>query len=177
LDAGAPAISKLLEKTMKMLRYAMYVMLLLTTAAAAVAQSDGQRAFDKLKSMAGTWEGKMSDGQSVTMTYSLVSGGTAVMADASHESMVTMYTLDGDRVLMTHFCATGNQPRMAAALSPDGKSLEFNFIDASNLATPQSGHMHHAIFAFADANHYTEEWTWAKDGQNRIEHFDLHRKN
>jgi hypothetical protein len=161
---------------MKTVRFAMCVMLLLS-AAAAVAQSDGQRAFDKLKSMAGTWEGKMSDGQSVTMTYSVVSGGTAVMADATHESMVTMYTLDGDHVLMTHFCAAGNQPRMAATLSPDGKTLEFTFVDAGNLASPQTGHMHHAVFSFTDSNHYTEEWTWMKDGQSRVEHFDLHRKS
>ena len=161
---------------MKKVRYAVYGILLLS-AVAAVAQSDGQRAFDKLKSMAGTWEGKMNDGQTITMTYSVVSGGTAVMADATHESMVTMYTLDGDRLLMTHFCASGNQPRMAAALSPDGKTLEFTFLDATNLASPQAGHMHHAVFSFTDADHYREEWTWTKDGQNRVEHFDLHRKS
>lgn len=161
---------------MKTVRYAIYVMLLLS-AAVAMAQSDGQRAFDKLKSMAGTWEGKMPDGQAVTMTYSVVSGGTAVMADATHDSMVTMYTLDGDHVLMTHFCGAGNQPRMAAALSPDGKTMEFTFVDAGNLSTPQAGHMHHAVFTFADPDHYREEWTWTKDGQNRVEHFDLHRKS
>lgn len=161
---------------MKSLRYAMCLMLLLSTAAA-VAQSDGQKSFEKLKALAGTWEGKMSDGQSVTMTYSVISGGTAVMADASHESMVTMYILDGDRLLMTHFCATGNQPRMASTLSPDGKIMEFNFVDATNLASPQTGHMHHAVLTFVDANHYTEDWTWTKDGQSKVEHFDLHRKS
>jgi hypothetical protein len=154
----------------------MCLMLLLSTAAA-VAQSDGQKSFEKLKALAGTWEGKMSDGQSVTMTYSVISGGTAVMADASHESMVTMYILDGDRLLMTHFCATGNQPRMASTLSPDGKIMEFNFVDATNLASPQTGHMHHAVLTFVDANHYTEDWTWTKDGQSKVEHFDLHRKS
>lgn len=161
---------------MKTFRYAMCLMLLLSTAAA-VAQSDGQKSFEKLKALAGTWEGKMSDGQPVTMTYSEVSGGTAVMADASHESTVTMYILDGDRLLMTHFCATGNQPRMASTLSPDGKVMEFNFVDATNLASPQTGHMHHAVLTFVDANHYTEDWTWTKDGQSKVEHFDLHRKS
>jgi len=161
---------------MKTLRYTACLMLVLTSAAA-LAQSDVQRAFDKLKSMAGTWEGKTSDGQPVTITYSVVSQGTAVMADATHEAMVTMFTVDSNRLLMTHYCASGNQPRMLAALSPDGKTMEFNFLDASNLSSPQAGHMHHAVFSFADDNHYTEAWTWSKDGENKVEHIDLHRKN
>jgi hypothetical protein len=160
---------------MKTHRYAFCLMLTLTTAAA-FAQSDAQRAFDKFKSMAGTWEGKMGD-EPVTVNYRVVSQGTAVMAEATHESMVTMYTLDGNRLLMTHFCASGNQPRMAASLSPDGKTMEFNFVDATNLANPQTGHMHHAVFSFADSNHYSEEWSWTESGQSKVAHFDLHRSN
>jgi hypothetical protein len=160
---------------MKTLRYAFSLILTLTTAAA-FAQSDAQRAFDKFKSMAGTWEGKMG-GEPVTVNYRVVSQGTAVMAEATHESMVTMYTVDGNRLLMTHFCASGNQPRMAASLSPDGKTMEFNFVDASNLASPQAGHMQHAVFTFADPKHYSEEWTWMEGGQTKVAHFDLHRSN
>jgi hypothetical protein len=160
---------------MKGIRYALCLMLVFATAAA-VAQSDAQKSFDKLKSMAGTWEGKMPDGKIVTTTYSVVSSGTAVMADATHESMVTMYTIDGDKLLMTHYCASGNQPRMIASLSPDGKTMTFNFLDATNLASPQAGHMHHAVFTFADADHYSEEWTWTKDGQSTTARFDLHRE-
>lgn len=161
---------------MKTLRYAMCLMLVFA-AAAAVAQSDAQKSFDKMKSLVGTWEGKMSDGQEVTMTYSLVSGGTALMAAGVHDSMVTMYTLDGNRLLLTHYCSMGNQPRMSASLSPDSKTLEFTFLDATNLSSPQAGHMHHAVFTFIDANHYTEEWTFTQDGQSKTEHFDLHRKS
>lgn len=166
---------------MKTFRYAFCLMLMLT-APAAFPQSDAQKAFDKLKSMAGTWEGKMEKegtmgDQPVTVNYRVVSQGTAVMADATHESMVTMYTMDGNRLLMTHYCASGNQPRMAASLSPDGKTLDFTFVDATNLASPQAGHMHHAVFTFADANHYSEEWTWMEGGQSKVAHFDLRRKN
>ncbi len=60
---------------------------------------------------------------------------------------------------------------------PDGKTLEFSFLDATNLSSPQAGHMHHAVFTFVDANHYTEEWTFTQDGQSKTEHFDLHRKS
>lgn len=160
---------------MKTLRYAICLMFVLT-AASALAQSDAQKSFDKLKSMAGTWEGKMGN-EVVTVNYRVVSQGTAVMADATHESMVTMYTVDGNRLLMTHYCGSGNQPRMAASLSPDGKILEFSFLDATNLASPQTGHMNHAVFTFADADHYSEDWTWIEGGQSKTAHFALSRKN
>ena len=89
--------------------------------------------------------------------------------------MVTMFYLDGDRLLMTHFCGAGNQPRMQASTSPDGKSVAFDFLDATNLATPQTGHMHRAVFTVADANHHTEEWVFTKDGQEHKELFSMER--
>jgi len=160
---------------MKTLRYTACLMLVLTSSAA-LAQSDVQRAFDKLKSMAGTWEGKTSDGQPVTITYRVVSQGTAVMADATHEAMVTMFTVDSNRLLMTHYCASGNQPRMLAALSPDGKTMEFNFLDASNLSSLQAGHMHHAVFTIVDADHHTEDWTYMEPGDKPVHaHMELQR--
>ncbi len=161
---------------MKAIRKAV-CLLFVFASAAAFAQSDAQKSFDKMKSLVGSWEGKTSGGQSVTMTYSLVSGGTVVMSDGAHDSMVTMYALDGNRLLMTHYCAMGTQPRMSASLSPDGKTLEFTFVDATNLSSPQAAHMHHALFTFVDANHYSEEWTFTQDGQSKTEHFDLHRKS
>ena len=31
------------------------------------------------------------------------------------EDMISMFNLDGDRVVLTHYCAAGNQPRMVAS--------------------------------------------------------------
>jgi len=79
--------------------------------------------------------------------------------------------------MMTHYCATGNQPRMLGTMSPDGKTLTFDFLDVTNLAgTP--GHMQHLVFTITDANHHSEEWTFLdKDGTKQMhEHFELQRK-
>jgi hypothetical protein len=49
--------------------------------------------------------------------------------------MVSMYHLDGARLLLTHYCMAKNQPRMQLALcGPATGELRFEFLDAKNLA-------------------------------------------
>ena len=65
---------------------------------------------------------------------------------------------------------------MAAGMSPDGKTVEFDLLDATgNL---QYGHMQHAVFTFLDASHHSEDWTYMMPGDKPIHaHLDLQRKN
>jgi len=64
-------------------------------------------------------------------------------------------------LLLTHYCDAGNQPRMLATISPDGKTITFNFLDATNLQSSQGGHMQSAVFNFIDSEHHTETWNFA----------------
>ena len=156
--------------------------------AAAIAQTststssstDAQKAFASIKSMPGTWEGKTQDGHDVRVDFKVTSGGSAVMSEIfghGPEDMITMFHLDGpNRLLMTHYCGAGNQPRMQASTSPDGKTITFNFVDATNLATPDAGHMQRMVLTLVDDNHHTEEWTFADHGKEMKEVFDLRRK-
>jgi hypothetical protein len=93
------------------------------------------------------------------------------------EDMISMFNLDGDRVLLTHYCAAGNQPRMVASASPDGKTITFTFLDVTNLAAPDAGHMTRMVLSMPDANHHTEEWVFDDHGKEMKEVFDLRRKN
>jgi hypothetical protein len=144
----------------------------------ASAQTDAQKAFASIKSLPGTWNGTTSQGP-VEVTFKTVSGGSAVMSEIlGHEDMISMISLNGpDKLLMTHYCSIGNQPRMQASVSPDGKIITFNFLDATNLATPDAGHMQKMILTIVDDNHHTEEWVYADHGQEHKELFDLHRKS
>ena len=162
---------------MKLLRTAS-VFLVVLGAVPGWAQSDAQKALDRFKSMAGTWTGKSPQGQISTVTYQLMAGGTSVMGDIKmgDDAMTSMFYVDHDRLLMTHFCPSNNQPRMKATISPDGKSVAFDFIDATNLASPEAGHMHRAVYVFVDADHYSEDWTWKHEGKDSHFRFEMTRQ-
>ena len=126
-------------------------------------------AWDKLKTLVGDWKGAYAgadqgagDMDEVRISYRLVSNGTTLMEtmDSGHDtSMVTMYHVDGSRLLATHYCAAGNQSRMAAAgLSPDGKTLSFRFVDATNV-TPDSEVMQGVVVTFDGSDRFEQAWT------------------
>jgi len=154
--------------------------LLLLAATAAFAQTDAQKAFTAIKNLPGTWEQKAPEGKGLQVTFKVTAGGSAVMSEImgqGPEDMITMFHLDGpNRLLMTHYCGAGNQPRMQASLSPDGKTITFTFVDATNLTTPDAGHMQKMILTLLDENHHTEEWIFLDHGKETKELFDLHRK-
>jgi hypothetical protein len=161
---------------MKPARIATTLLLVLATSAA-FAASAAQKSFEELKSLEGSWEGKAPDGQTVQVAYRVTGNGSAVMSEIKgHADMISMFNLDGDRLLMTHYCGAGNQPRMVASTSPDGKTLTFDFLDATNLASPEDGHMTRLVLSMPDANHHTEEWIYSNHGKQEKEVFQLWRK-
>jgi hypothetical protein len=141
------------------------------------AQTDAQKAFATIKSLPGTWQGNTSEG-AVEVTYKTVSDGSAVMSEIlGHADMISMFHLDGpNKLVLTHYCSIGNQPRMQASVSPDGKTITFKFFDATNLAAADAGHMQTMILTIVDDNHHTEEWVFADHGKELRRMFDLHRK-
>lgn len=112
------------------------------------------------------------------MSFRVTSAGSALMSEIhGEEDMVTMFHMDGDRLLMTHYCGTGNQPRMVGTMSPDGKTVTFNFLDATNVLSSQPGHMERLVVTMIDPDHHTEDWSFlAQDGKmQHHQHFDLQR--
>lgn len=136
--------------------------------------------FERLKTLIGMWRTKGEDGKPATISYSLVSNGSALLETLGPEKephMVTMYHADGGNVLMTHYCGVANQPRMrASSPAADAKLMEFVFVDCTNLPAPEAGHMHHLTVTFVDKNHFTQEWTWAEKGTEAKTVFHFERK-
>lgn len=178
---------------MKLLRLIFTTIALLSLSGTALAQSDAQKSFDKLKTLAGTWAGRvttnppqaeMGDGALTQISLRVTSRGNALVHEMKaagtpddptlYDHPVTMFYLDNDRLLLTHYCDAGNRPRMMARTSPDGKTVEFDFLDVAG--GTQYGHMHHVVFTLIDANHHTEDWTFIMPGDKPLNaHFDLTR--
>jgi len=168
-------------------------LLFILIAATAFAQSDAQKSFDKMKALVGGWEGPvtvnppqpdMTSDKPVHISMRVTSRGNALVHEMQeagtpedptrYDHPLTMFYLDNDRLLLTHYCDAGNRPRMAARVSPDGKTLEFDFLDVAG--STQYGHMQHAVFTMIDANHHTEDWTYLMPGDKAVHaHMDLQR--
>src|SRR5687768_4351080 len=100
----------------------------------AAAQSDAKKAFAKLKTLAGSWRGTVMD-IPIDFTIRPASSGTAILhegntsKEGAPKQEITMFYLEGDRLLATHYCDGGNRSRWEGKMSPDGTAIEFSFID------------------------------------------------
>jgi hypothetical protein len=105
------------------------------------------------------------------LSYELIAGGTSLVERESAEkmpAMLTVYYLDGDRLLLTHYCMAGNQPRMQArTFNPETGEMAFEFLDATNLA-PGAGHMHNVKIQVADRDHLNTQWEFFENGQRKM---------
>jgi hypothetical protein len=150
--------------------------LLLTAAVSAAAppadsSTDAAAAFAKLKTLAGDWEANTDMGKS-HLRYEVISGGNSVVEHetmGNEPEMLTVYYLDGNRLLLTHYCTAGNQPRMqASGFDAQSGELRFQFLDATNLAGPGAGHMHNVTLHFVDNNHFSADWQFFENGQQKF---------
>jgi hypothetical protein len=170
---------------MKSLRIMLSVVLM-SLSTVAFAQSDAQKSFDKIKTLAGSWEGHVTtvpqqadmEGKLMQVSFRVTSMGNALMHEMTGagrpDDPITMFYVDGDRLLLTHYCDAGNRPRMAGKTAADGKTVEFDFLDVAG--STQYGHMHHAVLTMIDPNHHTEDWTFMVEGDKPVQaHFDLQR--
>jgi hypothetical protein len=152
---------------------------LLLCASPGLAQLSPPLSFDVLKSLQGKWQGKDSLGHPVKATFRLTGKGSALMSEYvepdQNEDMISMFHVDGDRLLMTHYCSAGNQPRMNATASPDGKAITFDFVDATNLPSLEAGHMRRLVIKILSPNHHTEEWTYVENGKDDTVLADMQR--
>jgi hypothetical protein len=138
----------------------------------AVSRPSGSvEAFSRLKSLVGEWEADTRMGKAY-LTYELIAGGTALVERERGDKMpemLTVYHIDGTRLILTHYCAAGNQPRMQAQpYDPAGNEVRFRFVDATNLASPAAGHMHNATIRFIDAGHIESEWQFYENGKPKL---------
>jgi len=143
-----------------------------SSAAERLSGTPAARAFERFRSLEGTWAGKSTKGWEDDMRARVIAGGSVVMMTSfdAHpgETMLTTVFLDGDDLMLVHYCVAGNQPRLRATdISEDGSRIKFTFADSTNLSSRDQGHMDSAVFDFRDEGRFTSRWTWYQDGEAR----------
>lgn len=131
---------------------------------------DAQAAFDRLASLAGTWTGTTSGEAeaadetsfAVTHTFELSANGSVVMETmnpGTEHEMINMYHLDGDDLMLTHYCAGGNQPRMRIVAPKSGQDrLVFDFDGGTNLDPAVDPHIYAARIDFLEGGALDSVW-------------------
>ena len=174
-------------------RCSLSLVLLITGAASATAQAHthgdkrtaevtpSRAAFEQLKNLEGKWKGRSTKGWEESITYKTIAAGSVVVGNSfdahPNETMMTMYHLDGERLMLTHYCVAKNQPRLVAtSFSDDGKTVTFTFLDGTNLPSRDRGHMDKVIIRFVDNNHVISQWSWYQNGKESwMEEIQLER--
>lgn len=134
------------------------------------AKTDTNPQLKKLTKLVGTWVAADEDGKptdQVVSVIKLTAGGSAVhetiFPGQDHE-MVSIYTVDGPDLVMTHYCMLGNQPRMKADPKSPANKIHFLFAGGSNLDPKKDKHMHEATLTFIDADHMEIDGIGWEDG-------------
>ena len=129
---------------------------------------------------------EMGDGKTVDVSLRVTSRGNALVHEMGadrkarrsdkYDHPLTMFYLDGDRLLLTHYCDAGNRPRMAARVSPDGKTVEFDFLDVAG-STQYGTHVPCRLYRDRrEPSHRGLDFYDAR-GQAMHAHLDLQRVN
>ena len=129
----------------------------------AAAQSDAKKAFAKLKTLTGSWQGTVMR-IPINFTIRSASSGTAILHEGDtseagppkHE--ITMFYVEEDRLLATHYCDAGNRSRSEGKMSPDGKAIEFSFLDVAG--PTRGGYLKDMVITMVDADHHIVAFTF-----------------
>jgi hypothetical protein len=120
-------------------------------------------ALERLKKLEGTWVAAGEDGKPTDQVVSVVkvtAAGSAVhetLFPGQPHEMVSVYHRDGADLVMTHYCALGNQPRMKADPKSPANQIRWQFAGGTNLDPAKDKHMHEGTVTFVDDDHI--EWS------------------
>jgi hypothetical protein len=126
----------------------------------ASAAADG---LEKLKTLQGEWidvDGVFGQKGAVAVTYRVTAGGKTVVETFPVNTpgeMVTVYHLDGNDLVLTHYCSGGTQPRMRSH-GLRGNALAFDFDGGANVDPAKTSHMHAAQIEFLSADEIRGTW-------------------
>ena len=134
------------------------------SAAFAADKTRSAEAFDRLSSLKGEWKGEIK-GIDTTLIYTVTANSSALMEQCRlgrGPEMITMFTVDGDHLIATHYCSAKNQPQMATpAITDAQRPLAFSLVRVTGLKSADDWH----TLIQEDNDHLTQEWSYQFKGQ------------
>jgi len=156
-----------------------------TLSALSAEQTASSNALGQIKALTGNWSGTFKwtggrqDSGSMNASYYVTGNGSAVVENLINEStpvMTSVYHLDGHDLRMTHFCGAQNQPRLKARrIDLDHGAIDFDFVDATNLRSPDAPHVHGLEIRLIDPNHLTLTFLFQSGSVESREEINLKR--
>jgi len=137
--------------------------------------------FEKIKSLAGDWVSTKGENKGeLALSVRVIAGGTAVVErefPGSPQEMISVYHFDGNKVMLTHYCMLGNQPRLRVIMGDEKDTLLFKFVSVTNLASKDDPHMHQGRLKFIDKDNIRSTWTMFENNKAKEDHtFEMTRK-
>lgn len=127
-----------------------------------------------LHGLPGTWTASSERGPALEVSYRLVSRGSALLETfgaSPAEQTLSVYHPDGRGLMLTHYCAQGNQVRLRAS-EASAERVTFTYLDATNVGPGQSV-MHELVFVLGPDTLDRTEVYRAQDGsaETSVLHF------
>lgn len=146
---------------------------------------DAHAAFEALKSLEGTWTGTVDNGagtpRETTVVWDVSAAGHSLIqtfAPGSPHEMFSVYHMDGDELLMTHYCAIGNAPKMKFEPSSTPGQITLAFNGGTNLDPAKDAHAHQGQMQLIDANNYESvSIGFARGEASSEQHFKMTRQD
>lgn len=124
--------------------------------------------FGQLQTLAGEWEGKTETGRVLKISYRLTANNTVLVETwtlGPQRESLTLYHMDNESLIATHYCPIGNQPRLRLKEGGSASLFVFEFISATNLPKPEVAHQHRFELEILEPNSVARSETYLENGE------------
>jgi len=137
-----------------------------------VVEAEAKKGFERLKNLTGSWQGTIMS-IPINVIIRPASSGSAVLLEMNTDkagppkSEITMFYVDGDDLIGIHYCDAGNRAKFQGKMAPDGKRLEFSFLEVAG--STRGGVVKRMVFTSIDATKHFAEFTFIMPNGQPVE--------
>ena len=131
------------------IKYVLIALIAFPFSAYAKSQHSALDIFSHMKALVGVWIKEDDENSNLKISFELTANNTTLIETWIYQGKkhsLTLYHLNGDKLMATHYCPQGNQPRLQLSSSSTLSHLSFSYFDATNLKSIDDSHQHSLSF-------------------------------